>query len=148
MHSLCKDGVTPCRFHGYSFEDKDFDGFIDPASHKISISRKSSTDQYSATYQENDTYLPIASQSALIDQQYKVSDKALNDGYKGTQQEVRRLYGDASAASLKQDQIQWIKARSKNCGANAAHEPRTQAEKVCFIQQNTLRDQDWFLWID
>ena len=148
MHSLCKDGVTPCRFHGYGFEDKDFDGFIDPVSHKISINSKSSADKYIAAYQENDAYLPIASQSAFIDQQYKMSDKALNDSYRAVRQEVRHLYGDKSAASLKQDQIQWIKARSKNCGANAAHVPRTQAEKVCFIQQNALRDQAWFLWID
>ena len=28
-HSLCKDGVTPCRFQGYTFEGEDFDGVED-----------------------------------------------------------------------------------------------------------------------
>jgi len=52
------------------------------------------------------------------------------------------------AADLKQEQIAWIKQRSKDCGANASNQPRTQAKKVCFIQRNNTREQAWFLWID
>ncbi|MBE0406385.1 DUF1311 domain-containing protein [Psychrobacter sp. FME6] len=52
------------------------------------------------------------------------------------------------AADLKKEQIQWIKQRSKDCGADATHQPRSQAEKACFIQQNDTREQAWFLWTD
>jgi len=147
-HSLCKDGATPCGFQGYTFEGKDFDGFIDTSNHKISIRSKWTVDTYSATYKENATYLPLASQAALIDQMYNTSDKALNESYRVTRDEVRRLYGGDMTTNLKKEQTQWVKQRSKNCGADTDHLPRTQVEKVCFIQQNGTREQAWFLWID
>lgn len=147
-HSLCKDGVTPCRFQGYTFEGEDFDGFIDTSNHEISIRSKWTVDTYSATYKENEIYLPLASQAALVDQMYNTSDKALNESYRVTRNEVRRLYGEDMAADLKKEQTQWIKQRSKNCGADTDHLPRTQVEKVCFIQRNALREQTFFLWID
>jgi len=147
-HSLCKDGVTPCRFQGYTFEGEDFDGFINTLNHEISIRSKWTVNTYSATYKENATYLPLASQAALVDQMYNTSDKVLNASYRVTRNEVSRLYGKEMAADLKQEQIAWIKQRSKDCGADTSHQPRTQAEKVCFIQQNDTREQAWFLWID
>lgn len=147
-HSLCKDGVTPCRFQGYTFEGENFDGFIDTSNHKISIRSKWTVDTYSATYKENATYLPLASQAALIDQMYNTSDKALNKSYRVTRDEVRRLYGGDMTTNLKKEQTQWVKQRSKNCGADTDHLPRTQVEKVCFIQRNALREQTFFSWID
>ena len=90
----------------------------------------------------------MASQSKLIDTMYKTSDQALNSSYSNTRQEVRRLYGKQMADDLKLEQQAWIKQRSKDCGADATHLPRTQAEKVCFIQQNDTREQAWFLWVD
>ena len=147
-HSLCKDGVTPCGFQGYSFEDEDFSGFIDPSNKEITIGSQWTVDGETFSYQENPIYLPLSSQAALIDNKYAASDKALNKSYRITRHEVKRLYGEQMEADLKQEQIQWIKQRSKDCGANTQHQPRTQAEKVCFIQQNESRKQDYFLWID
>ena len=69
-------------------------------------------------------------------------------GRRSDGQTVRRLYGEEMAADLQQEQRQWIKQRSQDCGADVSHQPRTQAEKVCFIQQNDTREQAWFLWID
>lgn len=147
-HSLCKDGVTPCGFQGYQFEGAGVKGFIDPIDKKIHTGNESTLDDSSVTYKENSTYLPLASQAALIDSKYAASDKALNESYRVTQYEVRRLYGKDMAIDLKKEQIQWIKQRSKDCGADAQHRPRTQAEKICFIQQNNSREPDYFLWID
>ncbi|MGM8937767.1 lysozyme inhibitor LprI family protein [Psychrobacter glaciei] len=92
--------------------------------------------------------MPLASQVGLINDRYKSSDQALNNSYRGIRDEVRRLYGKQMADDLKQEQVEWIKQRSKDCGADVKHQPRTQAEKVCFIQQNDTREQAWFLWID
>ena len=131
-HSLCKDGLTPCGFQGYTFEGKDFDGFIDTSNHKISIKSQWTVDTYSATYKENATYLPLASQAVLIDQIYNTSDQALNESYRITRNEVKRLYGGDMAADLKKEQTQWIKKRSKNCGADTDHLPRTQVEKCLY----------------
>lgn len=147
-HSLCKDGVTPCGFQGYQFEGNGIKGFIDPIDKKVYAGNEWTLDGSSVTYKENSTYLPLTSQTALINSKYNVSDKALNKSYQITRDEVRRLYGERMESDLKQEQIQWIKQRSKDCGANAQHQPRTQAEKVCFIQQNDSRKQAWFLWID
>jgi len=147
-HSLCKDGVTPCRFQGYTFEGEDFDGFIDTSNHEISIKSKWTTDTYKASYKETATYLPLASQAKMIDNMYEMSDQSMNINYSGIRQEVSRLYGKEMAVDLKQEQIAWIKQRSKDCGADTSHQPRTQAEKVCFIQRNNTREQAWFLWID
>ncbi len=147
-HSLCKDGVTPCGFQGYSFEDEDFNGFIDPSNKEITIGSNWTEDSATLSYQENSTYLPLASQAGLINDKYKSSDHDMNINYRGTRYEVRRLYGEEMAADLKKGQIQWIKQRSKDCGADAKHQPRTQAEKVCFIQQNNARMEEYFLWID
>jgi len=147
-HSVCKDGVTPCRFQGYVFEGKGFNGFIDPSNHEIYIESNSTSDGHNFSYKENTTYLPLVSQAGLIDRIYETSDQEINSGYHGTRQEVSRLYGKEMAADLKQEQRQWIKQRSKDCGADASHRPRTQAEKVCFIQRNNTREQAWFLWID
>lgn len=148
VHSLCKDGVSPCRFHGYSFEGAGIKGFIDPAYNTIQIENDRTAADNTVDYVENTTYLPLTAQASLIDSIYKASDKKLNDSYKGTLEEVRQLYGSEMVGDLKKEQIQWLKQRSKNCGADANHLPRTQAEKVCFIQQNNLRDRAWFLWID
>ena len=147
-HSVCKDGVTPCKFQGYVFEGKDFSGFIDPSNHEIYIESNSTSDSYNFSYKENTTYLPLVSQAGLIDGIYETSDQQINSDYHDIRQEVSRLYGKEMAADLKQEQIAWIKQRSKDCGANASHQPRTQAEKVCFIQRNNIRKQAWFLWID
>ena len=147
-HSLCNDGVTPCGFQGYQFEGNGIKGFINPIDKKIHAGNEWTLDGSSVTYKENSTYLPLVSQTALINSQYVASDQALNKSYQIARNEVRRLYGERMEADLKQEQIQWIKQRSKDCGANAQHQPRTQAEKVCFIQQNDSREKDYFLWID
>lgn len=147
-HSLCKDGITPCRFQGYTFKGKNFSGFIDPNLQEMYVSSNWTTDNATLSYQENSTYLPLASQSKRIDRLYQSSDKALNDGYKTTQGEVKRLYGQDSATELKKQQRQWIKQRSDICGADSHHLPRNQVEKVCFIQKNKHRMNDYFLWID
>ncbi len=147
-HSLCKDGVTPCGFQGSQFEGNGIKGFIDPIDKKIYVGNELTLDGSSVTYKENSTYLPLTLQTALINIKYNASDKALNKSYQITRNEVRRLYGERMEADLKKEQIQWIKQRSKDCGANAQHQPRTQAEKVCFIQKNDSREKDYFLWID
>ncbi|MEN6669159.1 lysozyme inhibitor LprI family protein [Psychrobacter sp. B38] len=105
-------------------------------------------DGSSVIFKENSTYLSLTSQAALIDSKYAASDKALDKSYQVTRNEVTRLYGEHMETDLKQEQIQWIKQRSKDCGADAQHQPRTQAEKVCFIQKNDSRQPDYFLWID
>jgi len=147
-HSLCKDGVTPCGFQGYTFEGEDFNGFIEPSNNELYVASNWTTDSGTFSYKENATYLPLASQVGLINDRYKSSDQELNDSYRSIRDEVRRLYGKQMADDLKQEQLQWIKQRSKDCGADVKHQPRTQAEKVCFIQQNDTREQAWFLWID
>lgn len=147
-HSLCKDGVTPCGFQGYQFEGNGIKGFIDPIDKKIYAGNEWTLDGSSVAYKENLTYLPLNSQAALINSKYADSDKALNKSYQVTRNEVRRLYGKSMEADLKKEQIQWIKQRSKDCGADAQHQPRTQAEKLCFIQKNDSREADYFLWID
>ena len=159
-HSLCKDGVTPCMFQGYRFEGEDFNGFVDTARQEITISSHWTTDTATLPYQENATYLPLvsepvsqsvsqsASQSKRIDRLYQVSDQALNDGYKTARSDVKRLYGSKSANDLYKEQIAWIKQRSDICGADIHHLPRSQAEKVCFIQKNDSRMTDYFLWVD
>ncbi len=147
-HSLCKDGVTPCRFQGYRFEDNDFNGFIDPSNKEITVGSQWTVDGETFSYRENSIYLSLSSQAALIDSKYAASDQSLNKSYQVTRNEVRQLYGERMEADLKKEQIQWIKQRSKDCGADAQHQPRTQAEKVCFIQKNDSREQAWFLWID
>jgi hypothetical protein len=147
-HSLCKDGVTPCRFQGYTFEGEDFNGFINPSNNELYVASNWTTDGDTFSYIESANYLPLVSQAKLIGDMYESSDQSLNNSYRTIRQEVGRLYGKKMESSLRQEQVEWIKQRSKNCGADAAHLPRTQAEKVCFIQQNELREQDWFLWID
>ena len=147
-HSICKDGVTPCRFQGYSFEGEDFNGFISPSNHEISIYSNWTTDKATLSYQDSDTYLPLVSQAKRVDRLYQASDKSLNESYKTTSGEVRRLYGQDQATVFKNEQRQWLKKRSDICGADVHHLPRNQAEKVCFIQKNTSRMNDFFLWID
>lgn len=56
----------------------------------------------------------------------------------------KRLYGQDSANELYKEQIAWIKQRSDICGADVLHLPRSQAERVCFIQQNEARSQAYF----
>lgn len=147
-HSICKDGVTPCRFQGYSFDGEDFNGFIDTATLKIAIYSNWTTDQATLSYAENPTYLPLVSQAKKLNRLYQTSDKKLNDSYKSTRNEVKRLYGKNSATELQKEQIEWIKKRSEICGADVHHLPRNQAEKACFIQKNDSRVADYFLWID
>lgn len=147
-HSLCKDGVTPCTFQGYSFEGENYNGFIDPITKKISVNSNWTTDSATLSYQENTTYLPLVSQSKKVDRLYQASDKALNSSYNTARSEVQRLYGRSEAAALRSEQRQWLKNRSAICGADIDHLPRTQAEKVCFIQQNNARMESYFLWID
>ena len=147
-HSVCNDGVTPCGFQGYTFKGEDFNGFIDSLNNELYITSNWTTDSDTFLYTENSTYVPLASQAKLIDTMYKTSDQTLNNGYNNTRQEVRRLYGKQMADDLKLEQQAWIKQRSQDCGADVSRQPRTQAEKVCFIQQNNTREQAWFLWID
>ena len=145
---LCNDGVTPCSFQGYRFKSEDINGFIDQVNNKIYI--ESNRTKHSATfsYKENSTYLPLASQAGLIDRLYQNSDKALNDNYLSVRRDIIKNYGQTSANNFKEDQLKWVVNRSKDCGADAKHLPRTQAEKVCFIQKNTERMESYFLWID
>ena len=147
-HSLCKDGVTPCRFQGYRFEDNDFNGFIDPSNKEITVGSQWREDSATFSYQENSTYLPLASQAGLIDSLYKTSDKDLNSSYQLVGKDIENVYGQDSLNAFKKDQVRWIRQRSKDCEADSRHQPSTQAEKVCFIQQNDSREQSWFLWID
>ncbi len=147
-HSLCNDGVTPCGFQGYRFKDKDVNGFIEPANNEIYIENNRSQDGATFSYKENSTYLPLASQARLIDRLYQNSDKALNDNYLSVRRDIINNYGQTSANNFKEDQLKWVMNRSKDCGADTKHLPRTQAEKVCFIQKNTERMESYFLWID
>ena len=147
-HSLCNDGVTPCGFQGYRFKDKDVNGFIEPANNEIYIENNRSKDGATFSYQENSTYLPLVSQAGLIDSLYQSSDKALNDNYLSVRRDIINNYGQTSANNFKENQLKWVINRSKDCGADAKHLPRTQAEKVCFIQKNTERMESYFLWID
>ena len=152
-HSTCADGITPCRFQGYSFDGKDITGFINPNNNEITIynNRKTNTRKTNSrtfSYQDNTTYLPLMSQAGLINTLYADSDKALNNHYNSAHKEVTRLYGKKIANDLKKDQVNWVIKRSKECGANDRHLPRTQSEKVCFIQKNEARSQEYFLWID
>ena len=147
-HSLCNDGVTPCGFQGYRFKGKDVNGFIDPANSEIYIENNRTQESATFSYKENSTYLPLASQAGLIDSLYKTSDKELNSSYKLVGKDIESIYGQDSLNEFKKDQTRWIKQRSRDCGADTKHLPRTQAEKVCFIQKNTERMESYFLWID
>ncbi len=147
-HSLCKDGVTSCGFQGYSFDGEDINGFINTASHEIWITSNWTDDSQTLPYQESSTYLPLVSRAGLIDSLYDKANKALNINYQGTRKEVKRIYGQDNADALKDEQLNWIIERSKDCGADDKHLPRTQAEKVCFIQKNNSRMEAYFLWID
>lgn len=147
-HSTCKDGKSPCRFQGYGFFNEQIDGFIDPSANILYLTNKLTQQKVELTYKEQPVYLPLTSQASLVDSIYQSSDKEINDSYQSTRREIAKLYGYESASELKKDQIQWILQRSKYCGADTHHQPRSQAEKVCFIQQNINRLDDYFLWID
>ena len=108
-HSLCKDGVTPCGFQGYSFEDEDFNGFIDPSNKEITIGSNWTVDGATFSYQENSTYLPLASQFGLINDRYKTSDKDLNSSYRLIGKDIDSVYGQDSLNAFKKEQIQWIR---------------------------------------
>ena len=95
-HSVCNDGVTPCRFQGYTFQGEDFNGFIDPLNNELYITSNWTTDSDTFLYTENNTYLPLASQAKLIDTMYKTSDQTLNSGYNNTRQAVRRSDGQTA----------------------------------------------------
>ncbi|WP_413518726.1 lysozyme inhibitor LprI family protein [Psychrobacter glacincola] len=147
-HSLCKDGITPCGFQGYSFKGEDVNGFIDQVNNEIYI--ESNRTKHSATfsYRENSTYLPLVSQAGLIDRLYQNSDKELNRNYLLTRRDIIKFYGQSSANDFKENQRKWVVERSQDCGADAKHLPRNQAEKVCFIQKNNEQMESYFLWID
>ena len=147
-HSLCKDGVTPCGFQGYIFKGGDFNGFIDPENKELYIASNWTTDSATVSYKENPAYLPLASQAERINKLYSDSDKKLNNSYRVIHNEVKRLYGKSAATDLYKEQIAWIKLRTSICGADINHLPITQAEKVCFIQENSERMEAYFLWID
>lgn len=148
IHSVCSDGVSPCAFQGYGFEDAKISGFIDPATSTIILTNKSTGKEHHLSYQLSTLYLPLSAQSSLIDSIYANTDSEINDSYQSTRREVAQLYGHQSEAELKQDQIKWLVRRSNICGADTRHLPRTQAEKVCFIQQNMARMNEYFWWID
>ena len=147
-HSLCNDGVTPCGFQGYRFKGKDVNGFIDPANSEIYIENNRTQESATFSYKDNSTYLPLASQAGLIDRLYQDSDKALNDNYLSVRGDIIKVYGQVLANKFKEDQLKWVINRSKDCGADAKHLPRTQAEKVCFIQKNIKQMENYFYWID
>lgn len=147
-HSLCNDGVTPCGFQGYRFKGKDVNGFIDPANSEIYIENNWTQKSATFSYKDNSTYLPLASQAGLIDRLYQDSDKALNDNYLSVRGDIIKVYGQVLANKFKEDQLKWVVNRSKDCGADAKHLPRTQAEKVCFIQKNIKQMENYFYWID
>ena len=140
-HSTCDDGTTPCAFQGYTFSGKDLNGFIDSSNNKIHVASKQTTNSSTFSYKGNTSYLPLVSQASLVDSIYNDSDQQLNDSYSTVRQEVERLYGEETQAALVEEQIQWIKQPSIDCGADSSHLPRTQAEKVCFIQKNNTRAQ-------
>lgn len=148
IHSVCSDGVSPCAFQGYGFEDTKISGFIDPATSTITLKNKNTGKEHHLSYQASTLYLPLIAQSSLIDSIYANTDREINDSYQSTRREVAQLYGHQSEAELKKDQIAWLIRRSNMCGADTRHLPRTQAEKVCFIQQNMARMNEYFLWID
>lgn len=147
-HSLCNDGVTPCGFQGYRFKGKDVNGFIDPANSEIYIENNRTQESAAFSYKENSTYLPLASQVELIDRLYQNSDKELNDNYLSVRGDITKVYGQVLANKFKEDQLKWVINRSKDCGADAKHLPRTQAEKVCFIQKNIKQMENYLYWID
>ena len=147
-HSLCNDGVTPCGFQGYRFKGKEVNGFIDPANSETYIENNRTQESATFSYKENSTYLPLASQAELIDRLYQNSDKALNDNYLSVRGDIIKVYGPVLANKFKEDQLKWVVNRSKDCGADAKHLPRTQAEKVCFIQKNIKQMENYFYWID
>ena len=147
-HSLCNDGVTPCSFQGYRFKGEDINGFIDQANNEIYIESNRTKHSATLSYKENPTYLPLTSQAGLVDRLYQNSDKALNDNYLSVRGDIIKNYGQTSGNNFKEDQLKWVVNRSKYCGADAKHLPRTQAEKVCFIQKNTEQMESYFLWID
>lgn len=147
-HSLCNDGVTPCGFQGYRFKGKDVNGFIDPANSEIYIENNRTQESATFSYKENSTYLPLASQAELIDRLYQNSDKELNDNYLSVRGDIIKVHGPVLANKFKEDQLKWVINRSKDCGADAKHLPRTQAEKVCFIQKNIKQMENYLYWID
>ena len=147
-HSLCNDGVTPCGFQGYRFKGKEVNGFIDPANSEIYIENNRTQESATFSYKENSNYLPLASQAELIDRLYQNSDKELNDNYLSVRGNIIKVYGPVLANKFKEDQLKWVVNRSKDCGADAKHLPRTQAEKVCFIQKNIKQMENYFYWID
>jgi hypothetical protein len=147
-HSLCKDGVTPCGFQGYIFSDDRISGFIDLGDNTVSLSDAKLKRMSELNFKESTDYLPLTGNAALIDRKYIESDKGLNDTYNAIKSEVAQWYGYDTVAELKTDQTQWIIRRTKNCGADSHHRPRTQAEKVFFIGQNEARMAEYFLWID
>ena len=104
-HSLCNDGVTPCGFQGYRFKGEDVNGFIEPANNEIYIENNRTQDSATFSYQENSTYLPLASQARLIDSLYQSSDKALNDNYLSVRRDIINNYGQTSANNFKEDQL-------------------------------------------
>ena len=147
-HSLCKDGVTPCGFQGYVFSDNRISGFIDLGDNTVSLSDAKLKRMSELNFQESTDYLPLTGNAGLIDRKYAQSDKLLNDTYNAIKSEVAQWHGYDTVAELKTDQTQWLIRRTKNCGADSHHRPRTQAEKVCFIGQNEARMAEYFLWID
>lgn len=147
-HSLCEDGVTPCGFQGYVFGDDRISGFIDLGDNTISLSDTKLKRMRELNFKDSTDYLPLTGNAGLIDRKYTQSDKVLNDTYNAIKSEVAQWYGYVTVAELKTDQTQWIIRRTKNCGADSYHQPRTQAEKVCFIGQNEARMAEYFLWID
>ncbi|SLJ85394.1 lysozyme inhibitor LprI family protein [Psychrobacter sp. DAB_AL43B] len=147
-HSLCNDGVTPCGFQGYRFKGEDFNGFIDQGNKELYIASNWTTDSATFCYKENSTYLPLVSQARLIDSLYKTSDKELNRNYLLTRRDIIKFYGQNSANDFKENQRKWVIERSQDCGADSQHLPRTQAEKVCFIQKNAAQMEEYFFWID
>ncbi|WP_131667616.1 lysozyme inhibitor LprI family protein [Psychrobacter pygoscelis] len=135
-------------FKGYKFADKHISGFIDTSNNTIKIMDKVTRNKVELSYKTVEDYLPLIGQSTRIDSQYATSDAQLNNSYQATKKEVAQLYGYESATDLKQDQIAWLIRRSTICGADRYYRPRSQAEKVCFIQQNDARIIEYYLWID
>ena len=148
MNSMCADGVTPCRFLGYSFKDNHINGFIDVTNSEIQITNRRDGSKVTLPYKDSSVYLPLPSQADLINTLYVDSDKALNISYTETFKDVSTMYGQDNAGALKKEQLAWVIKRSKDCGANNKHLARTQSEKACFIQKNSARMDEYFLWVD
>ena len=150
VHSMGIDGV-PSMFHGYAFSDKDntISGFIDPSNQTISITRIDGFDQttYKYGYREANEYLSLTDDAKLVEFKYQQSDKRLNQSYRNIKEEVANIYGQQSAQALKKDQIIWIQNRSRLCGADKHHQPRSQIEKLCFMQLNQNREDRFSLWL-